>query len=628
MQKRNAYNLRKRNESKERNYGIKIDCKENKTEFLNQNPKKTKTNKSYLKQTKQEEYFKKEQSVSFKNKKSEQFKSENKTNLNQNNKMSLNIEERIRRSVTKKSLRLFNDQDNSFENNNVFIDDDRFPSSENEPQIQKRNENLIKIANSKKSKRKEKRIWGPEEDEKLKKLIKETKPFKWSIIASKMEGREGKQCRERWYNHLNPEIIKSPWSEREEWLLYLLHRVFGNQWSDLTKMFIGRTDNSIKNHWNSIMKRKIGKFKTQADRLLSFFKSIYPNELESIGKNGVIPKVVKTKNPNEKDKQKKNQQFEFCLEMTIHQIEKLVLVEKCTQAFHLKNIKFDRNKISQLEILLLKRITENDICQEKSILRKGRKKIQNVKEKEQNQRELNFLRNTFDLNLNEKTSKQSNLSLSNHSEKLIDDQIQINSDLYRRLENNWQFSLHKFDLLEQLISLENVFCKKIAHKEVKKYLNFLVANLPNIIEIIKEVKKEEMNLVKNSSDKILKKTTKSATGKQKKNNKYNLFKNNIFKGNQTKNNEFPFMNDTQQPNKKQPVSAFVNIANETQLEKDIYYDRQSEDNFMVDQSPYYPELQKEYSTLEKLNYSTFFNEKNPEIKTLINFQNQSNFNSI
>ena len=182
-----------------------------------------------------------------------------------------------------------------------------------------------------KVKRKEKKIWKPEEDEKLKRLISETRPFKWSLIASKMEGREGKQCRERWYNHLNPEIVKGPWSAKEEWLLYLLHRVFGNQWSDLTKMFKGRTDNSIKNHWNSIMKRKIGEFCKKCDKIVSKFKTVYPDVLVALGKPSEIPivKTPKQSETREKSCSKREKTMQSCLELDFKQVEKLVIVQKC-----------------------------------------------------------------------------------------------------------------------------------------------------------------------------------------------------------------------------------------------------------------------------------------------------------
>ena len=40
---------------------------------------------------------------------------------------------------------------------------------------------------------------------------------RWSMIATQLStGRVGKQCRERWNNHLCPEVKKSEWSEEED----------------------------------------------------------------------------------------------------------------------------------------------------------------------------------------------------------------------------------------------------------------------------------------------------------------------------------------------------------------------------------------------------------------------------
>lgn len=57
--------------------------------------------------------------------------------------------------------------------------------------------------------------WTTEEDEKIRMLVTERGPQKWSAIAKHLPGRMGKQCRERWHNHLDPNIKKGPWSDDE-----------------------------------------------------------------------------------------------------------------------------------------------------------------------------------------------------------------------------------------------------------------------------------------------------------------------------------------------------------------------------------------------------------------------------
>merc|ERR1711976_249869 len=85
--------------------------------------------------------------------------------------------------------------------------------------------------------------WTPKEDHKLQELVIQFGEGNWSRIAQEFPDRLGKQCRERYLNHLDPSLKKERWTPAEDGLILAEHIRKGNQWAALSKMLPGRTAN-------------------------------------------------------------------------------------------------------------------------------------------------------------------------------------------------------------------------------------------------------------------------------------------------------------------------------------------------------------------------------------------------
>jgi len=99
--------------------------------------------------------------------------------------------------------------------------------------------------------------WTREEDETILDFVKIHGDKDWAKLAIMLKGRTGKQCRERFKNHLDPNLIKGSWNDDDDKMLIELHSQHGNSWTKIASFFPGRTDNYIKNRWNSTLKKRI-----------------------------------------------------------------------------------------------------------------------------------------------------------------------------------------------------------------------------------------------------------------------------------------------------------------------------------------------------------------------------------
>jgi Myb-like DNA-binding domain len=108
--------------------------------------------------------------------------------------------------------------------------------------------------------------------------------LQWCKVAKIMkykygiQNRSGKQCRERWHNHLDPETRKREWTHDEEMIIFNYQQQYGNQWSEIAKFLIGRSDNTIKNHFYATIRRKLRKYNKNNPPIRESLKDVMNNK--------------------------------------------------------------------------------------------------------------------------------------------------------------------------------------------------------------------------------------------------------------------------------------------------------------------------------------------------------------
>lgn len=110
------------------------------------------------------------------------------------------------------------------------------------------------------------------EDNVLTELVEKYGIGHWSTIAKEMKinyeisKRNGKQCRERWFNQLDRSNLNQKWTNSEDLRLIQYQAILGTRWIEMVQHFPGRyplfsfrSDNNIKNRFYSIVRKSIRK---------------------------------------------------------------------------------------------------------------------------------------------------------------------------------------------------------------------------------------------------------------------------------------------------------------------------------------------------------------------------------
>jgi hypothetical protein len=98
-------------------------------------------------------------------------------------------------------------------------------------------------------------VFTSQEDQMLQHAIAQYGTDNWDSVAAMLPGRSSRQCRERWFTYLAPEVNRTPWTSEEDGLLFDLLQTNGPRWGSIMGFFLNRTQNNIKNRWNTVLRK-------------------------------------------------------------------------------------------------------------------------------------------------------------------------------------------------------------------------------------------------------------------------------------------------------------------------------------------------------------------------------------
>jgi hypothetical protein len=106
-------------------------------------------------------------------------------------------------------------------------------------------------------------FWTAEEDAKLGALVRRltnndlSLPIKvsWAELAAMMPGRNCKQCRERWFCHLDPALTQEAWTAEEDAVLAAMVAVHGTCWAKISEHMKNRSDAACRQRALRLRKR-------------------------------------------------------------------------------------------------------------------------------------------------------------------------------------------------------------------------------------------------------------------------------------------------------------------------------------------------------------------------------------
>jgi hypothetical protein len=116
--------------------------------------------------------------------------------------------------------------------------------------------------------------WTEAEKEKLRLLYAKHGEKCWELVPEYIQGRAGKDARQIWRYHLDPKLVKTPFTEAEKLELKRLREEYKIGWSAMEKHFPGRDQIRLKNEYSKIKRHQQQQHQSLASPAISAISAI------------------------------------------------------------------------------------------------------------------------------------------------------------------------------------------------------------------------------------------------------------------------------------------------------------------------------------------------------------------
>jgi hypothetical protein len=114
----------------------------------------------------------------------------------------------------------------------------------------------------------------------LKSLVQQWGTKNWKVVASQLENRTPRQCRDRWNQHLDRDFNRDEWTAEDDEQIIEGFQKFGLKWHSIAKLLSKRSASSVQKRFSYLIQTTMNQLEESQVQI-----SHHPMDFEEFEKN-------------------------------------------------------------------------------------------------------------------------------------------------------------------------------------------------------------------------------------------------------------------------------------------------------------------------------------------------------